>query len=75
MPKLDKKKAELEELRVYRNFALTSLLAIIGFVVIKLIDIHLWVLVLSFVAIIILGIGVFLLQKKIVKLIKEIGRL
>ena len=41
MPKLDEKKAELEELRVYRNFALTSLLAIIGFVVIKLIDIHL----------------------------------
>lgn len=75
MPKLDEKKAELEELRVYRNFALTSLLAIIGFVVTKLIDIHLWVLVLSFVAIIILGIGVFLLQKKIVKLIKEIGRL
>lgn len=75
MPKLDEKKAELEELRVYRNFALTSLLAIIGFVVTKLIDIHLWVLILSFVAIIILGIGVFLLQKKIVKLIKEIGRL
>lgn len=75
MPKLDEKKAELEELRVYRNFALTSLLAIIGFVVIKLIDIHLCILVLSFVAIIILGIGVFLLQKKIVKLIKEIGRL
>lgn len=75
MPKLDEKKAELEELRVYRNFALTSLLAIIGFVVIKLIDIHLWILVLSFVAIIILGIGVFLLQKKIVKLIKEIWRL
>lgn len=75
MLKLDEKKVELEELRVYRNFALTSLLAIIGFVVIKLIDIHLWVLVLSFVAIIILGIGVFLLQKKIVKLIKEIGRL
>lgn len=75
MSKLDEKKAELEELRVYRNFALTSLLAIIGFVVTKLIDIHLWVLVLSFVAIIILGIGVFLLQKKIVKLIKEIGRL
>ena len=46
MPKLDEKKAELEELMVYRNFALTSLLAIVGFVVIKLIDIHLWVLVL-----------------------------
>lgn len=64
MPKLDEKKAELEELRVYRNFALTSLLAIIGFVVIKLIDIHLWILVLSFVAIIILGIGVFFVAKE-----------
>ena len=65
----------MEELKTYRNFALTSLLAIIGFVVTKINDINLWVIALSTITLIGLGIGVFLLQKRIIKLIKEIGRL
>ncbi|PAF42811.1 hypothetical protein [Helicobacter sp. 11S02596-1] len=32
MPKLDEKKAKLEELKTYRNFALTSLLTLIAFI-------------------------------------------
>ena len=36
MSKLDEKKAKLDELKVYRNFALTSLLALIAFIFTKM---------------------------------------
>ncbi|OCR03316.1 hypothetical protein BA184_08420 [Helicobacter pullorum] len=75
MPKLDEKKARLEELKVYRNFALTSLLALIGFVFTKINESDTWIAGLCAFAIIVLGISVFFLQKKILKIIKEIGEL
>ncbi|STQ85034.1 hypothetical protein [Helicobacter fennelliae] len=74
MPKLDEKKALLEELKVYRNFALTSLLVLIAFIFTKMTESN-WILGLSAFAVIVLGIGVFVLQRKILKLIKEIGEL
>lgn len=35
MPKLDEKKAELEDLKTWRNYAVTSLLGLIAFVFTK----------------------------------------
>ncbi|EOW8227385.1 hypothetical protein ACO0VH_001750 [Campylobacter upsaliensis] len=75
MPKLDEKKAKLEELKVYRNFALTSLLALIAFIFTKSTESNTWVLGLCALTIIVLSISVFVLQKKILKIIKEIGEL
>lgn len=75
MPKLDEEKAKLDELRVYRNFALTSLLALIGFVFTKMNKLDIWILILSGCAVIMLGVFVVILQKRILKLIKKIGEL
>lgn len=75
MPKLDEKKARLEELKVYRNFALTSLLALIAFIFTQNDKTNTLVLVLCALTIIVLSISVFLLQIKILKIIKEIGEL
>ncbi|PZT48487.1 hypothetical protein B6S12_03935 [Helicobacter valdiviensis] len=75
MPPLDRKKAELEELKTYRNFALTSLLALIAFIFTKMNETSFMVLVLSLFAIGFLGISVVILQVKIFKLIREIGEL
>lgn len=62
MSKLDKKKAEIETFRVYRNFALTSLLALIAFIATKFSEINAFVC-LSVFAIIVLGISVFCFKK------------
>ena len=75
MPKLDEKKAELEDLKTWRNYAVTSLLAIIAFVFTKGNDVNIILLVVAFLAVVVLGIGVVVLQTKIKKLIKEIGEL
>nr|CRY93814.1 hypothetical protein [uncultured prokaryote] len=75
MPKLDEKKAKLEELRAYRNFALTSLLTLIAFIFTRIAESNVLILGLCALAIIVLGISVFVLQKKILKIIKEIGEL
>lgn len=75
MPKLDEKKAELDDIKVYRNFALTSLLAVIGFVFTKITEIDIWLLSLCAFAVVVLGFVVIILQIKIKKLIKEIGEL
>lgn len=72
---LDERKARLEELKVYRNFALTSLLALIAFVFTESSESDVWILGLCALTIIVLGISVFMLQKKILKIIKEIGEL
>lgn len=75
MSKLDEKKAKLEELKVYRNFALTSLLALIAFIFTNINESRTLILTLSGFAIIVLGVVIFVLQTKILKLIKEIGEL
>ncbi|EAL3920422.1 hypothetical protein A0046_08570 [Campylobacter upsaliensis] len=75
MPKLDEKKARLEELKVYRNFALTSLLALIAFIFTQNNKSDTWILALCALTIIVLSISVFVLQIKILKIIKEIGEL
>ncbi|TLD93674.1 hypothetical protein [Helicobacter trogontum] len=64
MSKLDEKKARLDELRVYRNFALT-----------KMTELNLWFLGLCAFGVVLLGVGVIVLQRKILKIIKEIGEL
>ena len=75
MSKLDEKKARLDELRVYRNFALTSLLAVVGFVFTNMTELNLWFLGLCAFGVVLLGVGVIVLQRKILKIIKEIGEL
>ena len=75
MSKLDERKAKLDELKAYRNFALTSLLALIAFIFTKINESNAWILALSSFAIIVLGIAIFVLQRKILKIIKEIGEL
>lgn len=73
--KLDEKKAKLDELRVYRNFALTSLLTLIGFIFTKISEINVWLLSICAFAVLMLGICVIVLQNKISKIIKDIGEL
>lgn len=75
MPKLDEKKAELEDLKTWRNYAVTLLLGLIAFVFTKSADTNVILVVISVVCILILGISVVVLQYKIRKLIKEIGEL
>lgn len=75
MSKLDEKKAELEDLKTWRNYAVTSLLAIIAFVFTKGYDSSISLLLVIFCAVIVLGISIVVLQIKIKKLIKEIGEL
>lgn len=75
MPKLDEKKAELEDLKTWRNYAVTSLLAIIAFVFTKGYDSSIILLLVIFCAVVVLGISIVVLQIKIKKLIKEIGEL
>ncbi|BEG58274.1 hypothetical protein NHP21005_19620 (plasmid) [Helicobacter sp. NHP21005] len=41
MPELDKKKAELDDLKTWRSYAVTSLIALIAFVFILLITLEL----------------------------------
>ena len=64
MSKLDEKKARLDELRVYRNFALTSLLAVVGFVFTKMTELNLWFLGLCAFGVVLLGVGVIVLQRE-----------
>ncbi|TNH32006.1 hypothetical protein [Campylobacter helveticus] len=75
MPKLDEKKARLEELKVYRNFALTSLLALIAFIFTQNNKSNTWILVISFLAIFVLGIAIIYLQTKIKKIINDLEEL
>lgn len=75
MPKLDEKKAELEDLKTWRNYAVTSLLALIAFIFTKGNETSIALLTVVFFAIIVLGVAIVILQIKIKKLIKEIGEL
>ncbi|WP_289748612.1 hypothetical protein [Helicobacter bilis] len=75
MPKLDEKKAELEDLKTWRSYAVTALLALIAFVFTKSAETNIILVVISIACILMLGISVVILQYKIRKLIKEIGEL
>lgn len=75
MPKLDEKKAELEDLKTWRNYAVTSLLALIAFIFTKSDETSTILLIIVFFAVITLGIAIVVLQLKIKKLIREIGEL
>lgn len=68
MSKLDGKQERLQELKTYRNFALASLLALIGFIFTKTDETNIYILFLTVLVI-------FVLQKKILKFIKEIEEL
>ena len=69
------KKAELEDLKTWRNYAVTSLLALIAFIFTKSDETSTILLIIVFFAVITLGIAVVVLQLKIKKLIREIGEL
>lgn len=75
MPPLNKAEKELSDLQTYRNYALTSLLALIAFIFTQFDKAKILILILSSFALIFLGIVIFILQIKINKKIKEIGEL
>lgn len=75
MSELDKKKAILDELKTLRNYALTSLIALIAFIFTQFDKLDNWILFFSSFALIVLGIAILILQRKILKIIKEIGEL
>lgn len=75
MAKIDEKKAKLDEFKTYRNFALTSLLALIAFIATKFGETKSLIIYLSIFAIVVLGIAVFIFQQYILKIIKQIGEL
>lgn len=75
MPPLDKKKEELKEYQTLRNYAITSLLALLAFIFTQFEKANSWILVLSGFALFGLGIIILLLQIKIKKKINEIGEL
>lgn len=75
MPKLDEKKAELEDLKTWRNYAVTSLLGLIAFIFTKGNETNVILLFIIFFVVIVLGSAILVLQRKIKKLIKEIGEL
>ncbi len=75
MPELDKKKAELDDLKTWRSYAITSLIALIAFVFTRYDQSNIVIISISCLSIILLGIAIIVLQFKIKKLIKEIGEL
>lgn len=75
MSNLDNKKLFLDELKTWRNYAMTSLIALIAFIFAKFGETNIWILVLSIFAVIGLGIVAFVLQRKILKIIDEIKEL
>ncbi|BDQ28160.1 hypothetical protein NHP190002_11270 [Helicobacter ailurogastricus] len=75
MPELDKKKAELDDLKTWRSYAVTSLIALIAFVFTRYDQSNIVIISISCLSIILLGIAIVVLQFKIKKLIKEIGEL
>lgn len=75
MSKLDRKKVELDDLNTWRNYVVTSFIALIAFIFTKSDETNTILLLISFFAITILGMGIIILQLKIKKLIKEIGEL
>lgn len=75
MPKLDEKKAELEDLKTWRNYAVTSLLGLIAFIFTKGNETNVILLFIIFFVVIVLRSAILVLQRKIKKLIKEIGEL
>lgn len=75
MPKLDEKKAELEDLKTWRNYTVTSLLGLIAFIFTKGNETNVILLFIIFFVVIVLGSAILVLQRKIKKLIKEIGEL
>lgn len=74
MSKLDKTKTILDELRTWRNYAMTSLIALIAFNFTQN-DINTWLLFVSLSAIFVLSIFIIFLQIKINKTIKELEEL
>lgn len=75
MPELDKKKAELDDLKTWRSYAVTSLIALIAFVFTRYDQSNIVIISISCLSIILLGVAIVVLQFKINKLIKEIGDL
>ncbi|WP_273402956.1 hypothetical protein [Campylobacter avium] len=75
MSKLDKKKAELDNLNTWRNYFVTSLIGLIAFVFTKSDESSIFLLIAIYLAIIFLGLGIVFLQIKIKKLINDIGEL
>ncbi len=74
MSKLDKTKTILDELKTWRNYAMTSLIALIAFNFTQN-DINTWLLFVSLSAIFVLSIFIIFLQIKINKTIKELEEL
>lgn len=75
MSKLDKTKTILDELRTWRNYAMTSLIALIAFNFTQNNKINTWLLFVSLSAIFVLSIFIIFLQIKINKTIKELEEL
>lgn len=75
MSQLDTKKAILNDLSVWRNYAVTSFIALIAFIFVKFTETNTWLLTLSIFVVILLGIVIFILQRKIRKIINEIKEL
>ena len=72
MSKLDKTKTILDELRTWRNYAMSSLIALIAFNFTQNNKINTWLLFTSLSAILVLSIFIIFLQIKINKTIKEL---
>lgn len=75
MSKKDQKLTKLDEFKTYRNFGMTSLLALIAFIFTQYKVIDTWILLFTLFAILGLGITIFILQVKILKIINELGDL
>ncbi|WP_104640627.1 hypothetical protein [Helicobacter bizzozeronii] len=75
MPKLDKKKAELDDVKTWRNYAITSLIALVAFIFTQYDQSSVAIIMISCGIVVLLGVAIVLLQLKIKKLIKEIGEL
>ncbi|EAI3865166.1 hypothetical protein ACLI44_001708 [Campylobacter upsaliensis] len=75
MSKLDKRKAELDDFKTWRNYAITSLIALIAFIFTQNNKSNTWILVISFLAIFVLGIAIIYLQTKIKKIINDLEEL
>ncbi|MDD6056581.1 MAG: hypothetical protein PUB96_08600 [Helicobacteraceae bacterium] len=75
MAKIDKIKSKIDTLNSYRNFIITALLAIIGYIFTQYNKAHFVILSCCFVGILCGGVAVFILQKKINKLIDKLEEL
>ena len=75
MPPLDEKKELLNEFRRWQNYCVTTLIAIVAFIITQYDSIGMFLLWCSVTVVIILLVVIFYIARKIKRLIKEIGRL